>query len=345
MSGQDDDLLARLNALKPSSIGLNSATKAPSIDIEVSRPLSTEDRLAERLKGLRSGATSSGRAAGSGDETPDSFTAQIRDEITVEKDPIKNWQHTEDDEKALNELLADISPDDQWKLDPDDPENIDSLLSEAKAALSPQGDLENSIGENCKEEKATHDPRFDRKEGEEGQNETEDQQDEGQADDYVKRVLAELEVEKKYGSDDHDQAEAEERQSSSALDLPSFPSNLPSPPKSTQPPLYEDSELEARFSKLGLDLPETPNTVPSSKAKATSLGKSKAKPNPPNYTDEDIDSWCCICNEDAEVKCLGCDGDIYCQNCWRDGHGNGPGQERGHRAVQYNRKGPAAAAA
>ena len=57
------------------------------------------------------------------------------------------------------------------------------------------------------------------------------------------------------------------------------------------------------------------------------------------YTDEDIDAWCCICNEDADLRCLGCEGDLYCQECWKEGHGNGVGQERGHRAVQYVRKG------
>jgi hypothetical protein len=170
----------------------------------------------------------------------------------------------------------------------------------------------------------------------------------------VKKVLAELEVDRKYGLDDSDEGEepsTAEQSHGSALDLPSTPSDLPQPPSSAQPSSYEDSELEARFSKLSLDLPSTPNTTPSSKAKAmnkagaSSLKKAQAKSNLPTYTDEDIDSWCSICNEDGEVRCLGCDGDIYCQACWREGHGDGPGQERGHKAVQYNKKPPTAAAA
>ncbi|CUA75953.1 Abscission/NoCut checkpoint regulator [Rhizoctonia solani] len=38
--------------------------------------------------------------------------------------------------------------------------------------------------------------------------------------------------------------------------------------------------------------------------------------------DDDPDSWCCICNADATLQCAGesCDGDLYCINCFAEGH-------------------------
>ena len=33
--------------------------------------------------------------------------------------------------------------------------------------------------------------------------------------------------------------------------------------------------------------------------------------------DDDVLTWCVICNEDARLKCLDCDGDVYCLDCYR----------------------------
>ncbi|KAK3714670.1 hypothetical protein LTR37_007650 [Vermiconidia calcicola] len=311
MPGKDDDLLARLNALKPSSVSFNPATNAPSVDVEVSKPLSTEDRLAERLKGLRGGSASFEGTSGASKDTADSLTARVQDEVEAEKDPIKDWQQGGEDEQNLEELLAELGPDDQWKLDPEDPKNINNLLKEAKDALPPEHETVRRDG-NDDGQPHPRAPSNQNRTGDDDEDGREDQKDEEVADDYVKRVLAELEIEAKYGggSDQNDEEDREQdhEPSQSALQLPSTPSNLPRPPTAAEPPSYEDSELETRFSKLGLDLPSTPSTIPSAKAKATnkpglaSVKKAQAKSNLPTFTDEDIDSWCCICNEDGEAS-------------------------------------------
>jgi hypothetical protein len=165
----------------------------------------------------------------------------------------------------------------------------------------------------------------------EDKEEKQDKKDDEEADDYVQRVLAELEFDKKYGGveDGEDEDKTDKEEDDNGLSLPSAPTELPSSPAPDQDANVDDA-LSARFASLSL--PGVPSFNPANKP--VNIQKS-VKTNLPKYTDEDMESWCCICNEDATIKCVGCDGDLYCQECWRDGHGNGPGQERGHRALAY----------
>lgn len=58
------------------------------------------------------------------------------------------------------------------------------------------------------------------------------------------------------------------------------------------------------------------------------------------YTDEDQKTWCIVCLEDATVRCIGCDDDVYCARCWKDMHvGPHAGyEERGHQWVKFQRR-------
>ncbi|KAM7224394.1 hypothetical protein V8F06_000175 [Rhypophila decipiens] len=57
------------------------------------------------------------------------------------------------------------------------------------------------------------------------------------------------------------------------------------------------------------------------------------------YTDQDQKTWCIVCLDDATIKCIGCDSDVYCARCWRDMHvGPRAGyDERGHQWVKFVR--------
>jgi hypothetical protein len=131
--------------------------------------------------------------------------------------------------------------------------------------------------------------------------------------------------------------------------LPTVPSQLVDPaPTSTD---HEDVDFEtsiatrmAALKNTGssftatdpFGLPSTPNFNPDERpvAKPSFAGKLKG-----GYTDEDQKTWCVVCLEDATIKCLGCDEDVYCARCWRDMHvGPRAGyDERGHQKVKFER--------
>ncbi|KAJ9625876.1 hypothetical protein H2203_004640 [Taxawa tesnikishii (nom. ined.)] len=337
MPSPDEDLLARLNALKAS----------PSLS-PPNRP---------RFRRLNASASS---------------TPLKNNNYTVPEDTPFN----EEDDKTLEELLQDLGPEEQWALNADDPKDVNRLLHEARKALPKEEEEASGEREDSKEkidlvpvtdarqdvdiEISTQRPGQGEEGSSEGQQRSEEQRDWEEADAYVAQVLAELEVEKKYGPEDAGQnvqnpdiehqesgknRSADEQDTSKSekdeegeLGLPSAPTSLPSPPPPASAAAESalDEALASRFASLSL--PSAPSFSPSKKP-ITVQKSTPSKSNLPKYTDEDIESWCCICNEDATVRCLGCDGDLYCAECWKEGHGNGPGQERGHRAVEYRRSG------
>lgn len=58
-----------------------------------------------------------------------------------------------------------------------------------------------------------------------------------------------------------------------------------------------------------LDLPDVPRNAPG----ATGWKITR-------FTDNDMENWCTVCNNDATYICPECDGEAYCSRCWYEMH-------------------------
>ncbi|RFU23809.1 hypothetical protein B7463_g12529, partial [Scytalidium lignicola] len=349
----DDELLNRFKALKKSSIQLTPSKQASTLNQQTT--LSPEADLSARLRSLRNGSLSptpiiSQRVS---QEIAHSPAALLQDE-----NPLLTFA---DDDKTLEELLADLGPDDQWKLNPDDPDDIQKLLDEATQALPhPEASAELKSEElQSNDGQPKLDKDFLTKNLDMSAFTLDDDDDQGkvtntgrnarledesrEAQDIVAKALDEVNLEKeneavseesKDKSPENDEEGDEEDEAE--FDLPSAPSDFPSPPPTSEPSrqsLDDESDITARLAALrsrgsvsGLGLPSVPTDKP-------------VKGVMKKFTDEEIDSWCIICQDDATVKCQGCDGDLYCANCWKEGH-MGPDvglEEKMHKWVKFRK--------
>ena len=240
----------------------------------------------------------------------------------------------QDDEKTVEELLAELGPEDQWSLDAGDANDIQNLLNEARTELAKEQPKDGSdqlktlttstgLTMNSSQRSSSTDLPASSSSASKALAAEED----AEAAAYLQQVFDELNLEiasdvKGHCKEDH--AGEDEDVSS----IPAF--DLPSPPTTLQPAQsLEDSDNSV------IDLPSAPTSAPARKSHA-----SKTKPRLPQFTDIEIDSWCIICSDDATVKCLGCDDDLYCAKCWREGHvGKDVGlEERSHRWSKYQRR-------
>ncbi|ETI25991.1 hypothetical protein G647_02768 [Cladophialophora carrionii CBS 160.54] len=354
----DQDLLARLNALKKSTVSFEQTKYIhhhpiwyPQANCSHSfqtpggaeKPFTADPNPAHALG---TDLLSRWKSLGGSPST----TQPEQSEAATEKP---------EDEKTVEELLADLGPSDTWDIEKSEEDQVADLLKSAKSILAEatNQDDEQLVAEEVDGtgdestskalpavDVSVFKPEPEDDDGEISGNVRLDKSKntlDQEADELLARILDEVKHEPPEAregnasvSDDDDGPSGDIPVSTSkptsnapALDLPSRPSKLPDfepPPELSA----QDDDLASRFA--GLALPSVPTGVKSTKQPATaksSLG----------FTDEEIDTWCIICNDDATLQCIGCDGDLYCTDCWIEGHrGESAGaEERRHKAVQF----------
>lgn len=146
---------------------------------------------------------------------------------------------------------------------------------------------------------------------------------------------------------------ADQSQAKPAADLA-----LPTVPSALVDPVFDDAsdskildfeaDIAARMAALkglgggvpaqtdAFGLPVAPTFQPADRPAAGTTRRAGARV---GYTDEDQKTWCIVCLEDATIRCVGCDDDVYCGRCWREMHvGPRAGyDERGHHWVKFHR--------
>lgn len=377
----DDALLARLNALKKSSISFNTSPSS-SVVSPSPKPIPHDD-LAARFARLGSASPSSSPKPSRTTSSADVGAPVIAPGAPSYLEGIAEGvgrgetEANVEDERSLEELLAELGPRQDWDMQREDEKDVGKMLRDIRAVLpevqksrqegqTQQGkgekedltDWENievdigSAGVNI----GRGEQRKDDDGSEEGDTEKKPTEDD-EADDIIARVMAELEISKKYDppspppeddkdSDSGDQRDGEQKQKPEAsgagqgeLSLPSVPTSLPQDDfDRTQ--AIEDA-LTARLAALTSSSRTDPLGLPSAPSFSPTKKPPKIQSNLAKKLDEEIETWCIICNEDATLRCLGCDGDLYCRKCWMEGHrGESAGfEERRHRAVEFVKDG------
>ncbi|KAJ9647642.1 hypothetical protein H2204_000272 [Knufia peltigerae] len=346
-SKADNDLLSRLNALKKSTVTFDQTTPqsprppgpSPPVDAAPARDLHSE--LLTRWKSL------GGNTATTGGDSATTSAEKAEDDKTVE------------------ELLADLGPSDEWDVGKSEETQVEDLLKSAKSALDNNHIQEGQQAESREGDDTRQDPaRLPAIDISVFQPEPQSDEEDSvagrrgkitkanfdqEADELLARILDEVKLEPPEPEeqddrqdDDKDSARANNKDDAHgtdgvqeglpSLDLPSTPSKDPEPaPSADEHDEDQDEDLASRFASLSL--PSVPTTIRSTK---TSTPKTKSGAGT-GFTDEEIDTWCIICNDDATLRCIGCDGDLYCNSCWVEGHrGEDAGlEERRHKAIQF----------
>ncbi|KAF2750706.1 hypothetical protein M011DRAFT_464530 [Sporormia fimetaria CBS 119925] len=377
----DDSLLARLNALKPTPTTLSThpTSSISRTYPSPTPPTSKPDELAARFARLGSPSPSTSpaptRSAPAIAPGASSYIEGVAEGVGGAR-----TEGNREDEKSLEELLKELElGGGEWDAGIEEERDVRGLVREARRVL-PEiknavdgGDGEDAGRRNGAQVRGAdwEDLKLDiGGRGVTVDNDTQEhvsdnerkKTEEEEAAELLERFLAEAALDKQ----DETMAENDARSASPSqprfenpqdtspnldpldLDLPTAPGILPSSSPSTTTPnedaltarlaaLYRSTPQSSSSATDPLGLPTTPSSIPS----APTTTNPKTSSSLEKYTDDEIDSWCIICNDDATLRCLGCDGDLYCAGCWTEGHkGESAGwEERRHKAVLFRKAG------
>ncbi|KAL2165350.1 hypothetical protein VTH06DRAFT_647 [Thermothelomyces fergusii] len=378
----DQSLLERLNALKPTGITFDKPNPASATGPGNRPESNREDALTARLRTLRSQTSGEKKAGEGAPPTPTptptqpagrpdaardgaggAATPPFVDRAGTPPQPPSSASpagHRSPRHSELAYQLADPHVDED-----DEEEAVDELLAaladEDVAALVAAEDVEPA-------------PRRGGDEKEDDDDDDDDDDSDGeQMARAVEAVLSQIrdqirslpppgaaappaEDGRRAGSAGAEQQPAGDRNGDEpAFTLPSAPSRLPGPAATATEDAFE-RDMAARLASLRglgrldeLGLPSAPTFRPQDRGPSSSLsaaavpvGKDLLRPGRDADADADGPTWCVVCLGDAAVRCVGCDGDVYCARCWRDMHvGPSAGyDERGHQWARIKRDAP-----
>ncbi|KAI1872245.1 uncharacterized protein JN550_003964 [Neoarthrinium moseri] len=354
----DKSLLDRLNALKPTTVSLDTASKSgPASTIEPAKPASKEDALSERLKSLRERVDPENQPqAGSISSSADSG---IPPSSSKDKPPAGGGGDDPDvlldtDEQTLEELLADLQSDEQW-LEEVAAEVTRSKEEEHRRVTSLLEDLGNATPDD--QEQTESDFRKGKSDHPASDDDSDGEGMKREATDILAQAMDQAEWETAHLP--KEQRKTPEKSHSVGQDPSYDPFSLPTVPLDLQdqPDIPDtapdDADFEAAIaSRMAAlkGLGGTERTLPSAPtSQVDELGLPVAPTFAPSdrpvtgvykrygYSDEDEKTWCTVCLEDGAVRCFGCDDDIYCARCWKEMHvGPSAGfDERGHQWEKF----------